>query len=51
MLVQPMTYIFDEEPARWHALLAELDLDEATAEHRGLLGGSGNGHLTNGASH
>lgn len=37
VLVQPMTYIFDEEPARWHALLAELGLDEAGARARGLL--------------
>jgi ATP phosphoribosyltransferase len=27
VLVQPMTYIFDEEPARWRALLADLGLD------------------------
>ena len=29
VLVQPMTYIFDEEPMRWHRLLAELGMDEA----------------------
>jgi len=29
VLVQPMTYIFDEEPMRWHRLLAELGIDEA----------------------
>jgi ATP phosphoribosyltransferase len=27
VLVQPMTYIFDEEPARWRALLEELGMD------------------------
>ncbi len=26
MLVQPMTYIFDEEPVRWNRLLEELGL-------------------------
>ncbi len=29
MLVQPMTYIFDEEPMRWQRLLAELGIEEA----------------------
>jgi hypothetical protein len=29
VLVQPMTYIFDEEPMRWQRLLAELGIDEA----------------------
>ena len=47
VLVQPMTYIFDEEPARWHALLSNLGLDEAGAHARGLLdapaGANGNG--------
>jgi hypothetical protein len=28
VLVQPMTYIFDEEPARWRQLLDKLGLDE-----------------------
>ena len=28
VLVQPMTYIFDEEPERWRDLLARLGLDE-----------------------
>ncbi|MEW5308878.1 MAG: hypothetical protein WDW38_000802 [Sanguina aurantia] len=28
VLVMPMTYIFDEEPARWRALLLSLGLDE-----------------------
>ena len=28
VLVSPMTYIFDEEPKRWHQLLAELGLNE-----------------------
>lgn len=27
VLVSPMTYIFNEEPARWHELLDELQLD------------------------
>lgn len=27
MLVQPMTYIFDEEPERWAKLLGTLGLD------------------------
>jgi ATP phosphoribosyltransferase len=27
VLVQPMTYIFDEEPERWLKVLAALDLD------------------------
>lgn len=29
VLVQPMTYIFDEEPARWRQLLDNLGLEEA----------------------
>lgn len=37
VLVQPMTYIFDEEPARWHALLSNLGLDETTARAQGML--------------
>jgi hypothetical protein len=28
VLVSPMTYIFDEEPVRWHNLLKELGLQE-----------------------
>jgi hypothetical protein len=28
VLVQPMTYIFDEEPARWRQLLDKLGLEE-----------------------
>ena len=36
VLVQPMTYIFDEEPARWRALLADLGLD-------GYVPGNGGG--------
>ena len=28
VLVQPMTYIFDEEPVRWTQLLARLGLSE-----------------------
>lgn len=28
VLVQPMTYIFDEEPERWKSLLVELGIDE-----------------------
>ncbi|WIA21875.1 hypothetical protein OEZ85_004251 [Tetradesmus obliquus] len=31
VLVQPMTYIFDEEPLRWQRLLAQLGIDEAAA--------------------
>lgn len=31
VLVQPMTYIFDEEPARWRQLLDKLGLDEPPA--------------------
>ncbi len=27
VLVQPMTYIFDEEPERWQKVLAALDID------------------------
>ena len=27
VLVSPMTYIFDEEPKRWHQLLAELGVE------------------------
>lgn len=30
VLVQPMTYIFDEEPARWRALLQGLGVDPAS---------------------
>lgn len=30
VLVQPMTYIFDEEPLRWQRLLAELGLEDTT---------------------
>lgn len=29
VLVQPMTYIFDEEPMRWQRLLAELGMEDA----------------------
>ncbi|GLC36083.1 hypothetical protein PLESTB_001382400 [Pleodorina starrii] len=43
VLVQPMTYIFDEEPARWTKLLATLGLDPAQYGN-----GNGNG---NGAAH
>jgi ATP phosphoribosyltransferase len=28
VLVQPMTYIFDEEPERWRTLLKRLGLEE-----------------------
>jgi ATP phosphoribosyltransferase len=28
VLVQPMTYIFDEEPERWQSLLTRLGLEE-----------------------
>ena len=28
VLVSPMTYIFNEEPERWHVLLSELGLEE-----------------------
>jgi len=31
VLVQPMTYIFDEEPARWGELIAQLGLSEDEA--------------------
>jgi hypothetical protein len=31
VLVQPMTYIFDEEPARWQRLLRQLGLEEGAA--------------------
>lgn len=31
VLVQPMTYIFDEEPARWGQLIAQLGLTEERA--------------------
>lgn len=33
-----MTYIFDEEPERWQALLSDLAIDEASATAKGLLG-------------
>lgn len=32
VLVQPMTYIFDEEPQRWRDLLQRLGLDEAAVQ-------------------
>lgn len=32
VLVQPMTYIFDEEPPRWKALLETLGLDSASVD-------------------
>ncbi|GIL55792.1 hypothetical protein Vafri_11319 [Volvox africanus] len=44
VLVQPMTYIFDEEPERWTKLLISLGLDPAD------FNGSGNGN-GNGAAH
>ncbi len=28
-MVQPMTYIFDEEPARWRQLVDTLGLDDS----------------------
>lgn len=37
VLVQPMTYIFDEEPARWGRLVAELGLTEARANELAAL--------------
>lgn len=39
VLVQPMTYIFDEEPARWRALLEALGKNDYVPGN----GGSGNG--------
>jgi len=32
VLVQPMTYIFDEEPARWAQLLDNLDLEPGSVD-------------------
>ena len=32
VLVQPMTYIFDEEPPRWRQLLANLGVDPASVD-------------------
>jgi ATP phosphoribosyltransferase len=37
VLVQPMTYIFDEEPARWGKLIAELGLSEDQANELAAL--------------
>ena len=32
VMVQPMTYIFDEEPARWRSIVEEVGLpDSVTA--------------------
>jgi ATP phosphoribosyltransferase len=38
VLVQPMTYIFDEEPARWGRLIAELGLTEEKANQLAAVG-------------
>ena len=35
VLVQPMTYIFDEEPKRWRALLNELGVPDYTPAQNG----------------
>lgn len=43
VLVQPMTYIFDEEPERWQKLLGTLGIDEADARR---IGGASNGNGT-----
>jgi ATP phosphoribosyltransferase len=32
VLVQPMTYIFDEEPARWTKLTAELGIESKSTD-------------------
>ena len=32
VLVQPITYIFDEEPPRWRQLLEELQIDADALE-------------------
>lgn len=32
VLVQPMTYIFDEEPARWRQLLDNLGVDPKSVD-------------------
>ncbi|KIY99933.1 ATP phosphoribosyltransferase [Monoraphidium neglectum] len=45
VLVQPMTYIFDEEPERWQRLLATLEIDEDTA---GLINGGHGAPASNG---
>ncbi len=42
VLVQPMTYIFDEEPARWIRLLESLGLTDEQA--RGPAGSSRDGN-------
>ncbi|KAI8473461.1 MAG: hypothetical protein J3K34DRAFT_410827 [Monoraphidium minutum] len=41
VLVQPMTYIFDEEPERWLRLLDTLGLDDAAARSLGTANGNG----------
>lgn len=45
VLVQPMTYIFDEEPQRWKDLLTRLELSDAqkAAINAQVNGGNGNG--------
>lgn len=35
VLVQPMTYIFDEEPTRWRALLGKLGISDPFASQNG----------------
>jgi hypothetical protein len=35
VLVQPMTYIFDEEPARWRKLLQTLGLSNSNGSSNG----------------
>ncbi|KXZ49552.1 hypothetical protein GPECTOR_20g406 [Gonium pectorale] len=44
VLVQPMTYIFDEEPERWTKLLHTLGLNPADFNFSGARNGAANGN-------
>jgi hypothetical protein len=37
VLVQPMTYIFDEEPLRWRQLLETLGMKNGNARQNGAV--------------
>ena len=39
VLVFPLTYVFDEEPPRWNALINHLGLDSRDYQHLKIGGG------------
>lgn len=49
VLVQPMTYIFDEEPARWRSLLKALGKNDYVPGSSSSNGGGGNSAVSHGS--